>query len=96
MVNTSDHVETNSLNMAEVRTEFQAINMEMNKNLKNICPLIQSLIEKFKNEPDSFETEKVYKVSVLNLRLKINDRPYQDNLKYFNDQIMDHKSKVDF
>jgi hypothetical protein len=61
MVNTSDQVETNSLNMVEVRTEFQAINMEMNKNLKNICPLIQSLIEKFKNEPDSFETEKAYK-----------------------------------
>ena len=68
MVNTSDHVETNSLDMDEVRTEFQAINLEMNKNLKNICPLIQSLIEKFKNEPDSFETEKVCKISIVNLR----------------------------
>jgi U3 small nucleolar ribonucleoprotein protein LCP5 len=30
----------------------------MNKNLKQICPIIQSLIEKFKSDPDSYETEK--------------------------------------
>jgi hypothetical protein len=59
MVNTSSHFEVESTNTDETRSEFKAINFEMNKHLKSICPLIQSLIEKFKNEPESFETEKV-------------------------------------
>ena len=59
MVNTSSHFEVETKNADETRSEFKVINLEMNKHLKSICPLIQSLIEKFKNEPESFETEKV-------------------------------------
>ena len=39
--------------------DFKSINLEMSTNVKNICPLIQSLLDKFKSEPDSFETQKV-------------------------------------
>jgi len=68
MVNTPSQLGIERANLDEERNEFQGINLEMNKNLKSICPLIQSLIEKFKNEPDSFETQKVIKFTFI-LRL---------------------------
>ena len=50
---------TSEHSMDEARTEFVAINQEMNKNLKSVCPLIQNLLEKIKNEPQLLDTEKV-------------------------------------
>ena len=48
-----------AVNMDEARGDFEGINLEMNKNLKSVCPLIQNLLEKIKNEPDLFDTQKV-------------------------------------
>jgi hypothetical protein len=49
----------NCFDSGELQSEFIELNKNLNRNLKTVCPVIENLIKKLKNEPQQFETQKV-------------------------------------
>lgn len=53
-----------SINTGEIEDQWSNVNKDMNKNLKNFCSFIESLISTFKNEPEFFDTNKVIHIII--------------------------------
>ena len=58
-----DKIETsngiNGFDSNQLQSDYIELNKNLNRNLKTVCPIIENLIKKFKNEPEQFETQKV-------------------------------------
>ncbi len=49
----------NGYSVSQLEAEFKDLNNDLNTSLKSFCPLIENVLNSFKNEPESFENNKV-------------------------------------